>query len=121
MSSILTEQDRMKVLAGVLNGDKFVLTCSKHPWYSYGSKRLPNFKCKECAMVRNVGLMCNIPPNKRLEVMEMLEYSTHKLIEAHKRGEINVFELQQKLNNMHMKPSVDVTVEKDITMDESKT
>jgi hypothetical protein len=36
-----------------------------------------------------MGLLSNTPPNRRLEVLEMLEYSVHKLVEADKKGQID--------------------------------
>lgn len=44
-------------------------------------------------MVSFMGLLANTPANKRQEVVEMLEYTVHKLIEAEKRGEIDVLKL----------------------------
>jgi hypothetical protein len=100
MASIFSEADKQKIVGEVFDNNKFVLTCKKHPWYSYGSKRPPVFNCKECQMIGFVGLMCNIPADKREEVVEMLEYSVHKLIEADKRGEINRMELQKKIKDI---------------------
>jgi len=82
----------MDKLASELLGEKFVLVCSIHK-RGYGSKKPPVFKCKECAMVEFVGLMCNIPDDRRMEVLEMLEYSTNRLVEAEKRGEIDAIKL----------------------------
>jgi hypothetical protein len=118
--SIFNQRDKEKILSEVTDNNKFLLVCSKHGW-AYGSKKPPVFNCKECQMVSYVGLISNTPPDKRLEVMEMLEYSVNKLIEAEKNGQINRFELQKKINEMGKKQSVDVTVEKNISIDESKT
>lgn len=74
--------------ASMLNQEKFVLVCSKHR-YTYGKTSKPNFKCKECMMVSFVGLLCNTPPEKMRETVEMLEYSVHKLIEADEKGLID--------------------------------
>lgn len=82
----------MDKLASEMFGEKFVLVCSIHK-RGYGSKRPPVFKCKECQMVQLVGMMCNIPAERRMEVLEMLEYSTHRLVEADKRGELNTQKL----------------------------
>lgn len=79
----------MEKMAAEMFGEKFTLVCSIHK-RGYGSKKPPVFKCKECAMVQLVGLMCNIPPDRRMEVMEMLEYSTNKLCEAESRGELDI-------------------------------
>lgn len=69
---------------------KIHLTCKTHG-YIYGVRgSYPNFRCKECSMVSFWGLMGNTQPEKRLEVMEMLEYTTNKLIEAHQKGHLNV-------------------------------
>jgi hypothetical protein len=92
-----------KILGGVLDKDKFALVCDTHHW-AYGSKRPPNFKCKKCMMVSYVGLLCNTPPEKREETLEMLEYSTRRLVEADKKGELDLNELMK-----HPK----VTIEKD--------
>lgn len=78
----------MEKMASEMFGQKFVLVCSIHK-RGYGAKKPPVFKCKECQMVQLVGMMCNIPADRRQEVLEMLEYSTHRLIEAEKRGELN--------------------------------
>lgn len=88
MDKFLTQDDRAKLLGEVFNKDKFTLVCPIHKW-AYGSKRPPNFKCKQCQMISFVGLMCNIPPDKREEVLEMLEYSVNHLIEADKKGLID--------------------------------
>jgi hypothetical protein len=90
--SFLDATDREKLLSECFDKNKVVLTCAKHK-YSYGQKRPPVYNCKDCNMVSFVGLMCNIPPNRREEVMEMLEYSVHKLIEADKRGQIDRIKL----------------------------
>lgn len=79
----------MEKMAAELFGEKFTLVCSIHK-RGYGSKKPPIFKCKECNMVQLVGLMCNTPADRRMEVLEMLEYSTHRLCEADKRGKLNI-------------------------------
>lgn len=103
MSAFLTAEDKQKMLAEVFNKDKFVLVCPQHKW-AYGSKRPPNFKCKQCQMISFVGLMCNTPPNRREEVLEMLEYSVNHLVEADKKGLIDHRRLLKR---------PEVTVEKD--------
>ena len=82
----------LEKMAAEIFGEKFILTCSIHK-RGYGSKRPPVFKCKECMMVDYVGLICNIPADRRLEVLEMLEYSAHHLVEAEARGEIDALKL----------------------------
>jgi hypothetical protein len=82
---IFSEADRLKLVSEVFDKDKVVLTCKKHGW-AYGSKKPPVFKCKDCQMASFMGLMCVIPADKRMEVLEMLEYSVHKLIEADEKG-----------------------------------
>jgi hypothetical protein len=99
---IYSAEDRAKLVAEVFDKDKVVLICSKHKW-AYGTKRPPVFGCKKCQMASFMGLMCNIPPARRLEVLEMLEYSVHHLVEAEENGTINDIIL-----NKHPK----VTVEK---------
>jgi hypothetical protein len=86
---MLTQQQKEAIIGEIAKKDgKFVLACSVHK-RGYGSKKPPKFDCKECQMVQLVGLICNTPPEKRMETLEMLEYSTNKLIEADKRGEID--------------------------------
>ena len=86
---MLSNLQKEQILSEVTKMDsKFVLACSIHK-RGYGSKKPPVFNCKECQMVQLVGLICNTPPDKRMETLEMLEYSTHKLIEADNRGEID--------------------------------
>src|SRR5271170_2517997 len=86
---MLTNAQREAVIGEITKKDgKFVLACSIHK-RGYGSKLPPIFNCKECQMVQLVGLICNTPPAKRLETLEMLEYSTHKLIEAERDGRID--------------------------------
>jgi hypothetical protein len=78
----------MQFIDGILAKDsKVILTCKKHA-YSYGTKKPPVFNCRDCTMVSFVGLMCNTPPEKRQETLEMLEYSVNKLIEADRKGEL---------------------------------
>ena len=92
MSTFLTETDKQKMLDEMLDPQKVVLTCGIHNW-SYGSKKPPVFKCPECWKASFIGLIANTPPNRRLEVMEMLEYSIHKLVEADKNGTIDRIKL----------------------------
>lgn len=86
---MLSQLQKEAIIGEIAKKDgKFVLACSIHK-RGYGSKKAPVFNCKECQMVQLVGLICNTPPEKRMETLEMLEYSTNKLIEADKRGEID--------------------------------
>lgn len=90
---MLTAKDKDAVLAEVTKKDgKFVLACSIHK-RGYGSKKPPVFNCKECQMVQLVGLICNTPPEKRQQTLEMLEYSTRKLIEADNNGQLDRMQL----------------------------
>ena len=92
MSTFLTDSDKAKLLSEVMDPSKVVLTCPIHNWV-YGTKRPPNYKCKQCWMASFMGLLANTPPNRRLEVLEMLEYRVHKLVEADKKGEIDRIKL----------------------------
>ena len=89
-----------EVLTEIFNKDKFNLVCDVHHW-AYGSKTPPNFKCKQCAMVGFVGLMCHTPPSKREELMDALESSIHKMIESDNRGEL-------KLEDFYEHPQVTI-------------
>jgi hypothetical protein len=91
-NSLITQQEKEKYLNTLFDKDKVILHCPEHK-YSYGDKRQPTPGCKGCWMVSFTGLMCNIPPERRLEVMEMLEYSIHKLVEADEKGQIDRFKL----------------------------
>jgi hypothetical protein len=81
-----------KILGGVLDKDKFMLVCDRHK-RAYGSKKPPNFKCKMCAMVEFVGLICNTPPEKREETVAALEHFTQELLRSEAKGEIDLREL----------------------------
>lgn len=89
---MLSAKEKAEVLAEALDKDKVNLVCGIHN-YTYGQKRPPVFKCPRCMMVTFMGLIVNTPPSKRQETLEMLEYSTHKLIEAEKRGELDAMKL----------------------------
>lgn len=84
-TKFLTLKDQQEILSECTNKDKFLLVCSRHG-RAYGQKRPPVAGCKECYMVDFLGLMANTPPNKRLEIMEMLEYSVRSLIQAENDG-----------------------------------
>ena len=92
--SLFERKDAEKLASEALDPQKVILTCGIHNW-SYGLKDRfgkpvpPNFKCRQCTMVSFMGLLANSPPDKRIEIVEMLEYTIHKLIEAEKRGEID--------------------------------
>lgn len=106
MSQLIDQRTREKIISEITKSDgQFTLVCETHNW-SYGSKRPPHFDCKKCQMVSFVGLLCNTPPDKREEVVGMLEYSVHKLIEAENHGE---------LNRMKLYKHPQVTIEKDAT------
>jgi hypothetical protein len=92
MTTFLTDSDKQKILSECLDPEKVVLTCPTHMW-SYGTKRQPTPGCKQCWLASFTGLLANTPPNRRLEVLEMLEYSVHKLVEADKKGEIDRIKL----------------------------
>lgn len=83
--NILSEKDKADYLAEALDPKKTTLTCRIHH-YHYGSKKPPNFRCKQCAMVNSMGLIMNTPPERRQEMLEMFEYTVHKLVEAAKDG-----------------------------------
>ena len=102
-SSLFDTTTPAEVLTEVFDKDKFNLVCNIHH-FAYGSKTLPNFKCKKCTMVSFVGLMCNTPPSKRAELMDALEASIHKMIESEQRGEL-------KLSDFYGHPQV--TIEKE--------
>jgi hypothetical protein len=102
--AFLTKEDREKLIAEVMDPSKVVLTCGIHNW-SYGSKRPPMFKCPRCNMVSFLGLLANTPPNRRDEVLEMLEYSVHQLVQADKEGRIDRIKLMGK---------PEVTIQKDV-------
>src|SRR5256885_311908 len=89
---MLSDKERKEVLAELFDKDKVTLVCGIHN-YVYGTKKPPVFKCPRCMMVTFLGLLANTPPSKRLETLEMLEYSTHKLVEANKRGELDAMKL----------------------------
>lgn len=89
-----------EVLTEIFDKDKFALVCDVHHW-AYGSKRPPNFRCKKCAMVSFVGLLCNTPPSKREELVDALVSSIHKMVEADKRGEL-------KLEDFYKHPKVTI-------------
>lgn len=91
---MLSAKERAEVLAEALDKDKVNLVCGLHG-YVYGSKNPPVFKCARCMMVTFMGLIVNTPPSKRQETLEMLEYSTHKLVEAEKRGELDEMKLRK--------------------------
>lgn len=94
MSTFLTDVDKAKLIAETADSEKIVLVCGQHRFaYNPRSKRAPVFGCKQCWMVQFTGLLANTPPNKRDEVLEMLEYSVHKLIEADKNGTIDRIKL----------------------------
>ena len=91
-----------EVLSEVLNSEKFRLVCDIHHWV-YGSKAPPNFRCKKCAMVSLVGLLCTTPPSQREERVEQLEILIHHMCEAAERGDLKWQE--------YFRP--EVTIEKD--------
>jgi len=104
MSSDIFRMGEMeKFAASFLDKDnKVILTCGKH-FHAYGDGKPPVFSCYDCQMVEFVGLLCNLPRERWDEVIEMLEYSVHHMIEAEKRGEL------QQMEFLH-RP--EVTVEK---------
>ncbi len=84
---LLDAKDKEKLFSECMDKEKVILTCGIHH-FSYGQKRIPTPGCKNCQMVSFMGLLANTPPPRRQEVLEMLEYSVHKLVEADKRGEL---------------------------------
>jgi hypothetical protein len=89
---MLSQLEREKLLSDVLDKDKVVLTCGIHK-RSYGDKRPPVFKCKQCQMVQLLGLFVNTPKEKHLELLEALEHMTAEIIQADKEGRIDRLKL----------------------------
>jgi len=69
------------------DGQKVVLTCGKH-FHTYRDKKPPVMNCKDCWMVEFVGLLCSTPQSRWDEVIEMLEFSIHHMVEQEERGEL---------------------------------
>jgi hypothetical protein len=88
--SIISEKDKQQLLSEALDPTKITLTCGQHA-YAYGGSVSPNFKCKKCLFTMFIGLLANTPPEKRMEQMEMLEFSVHELIEAKQSGKMEDF------------------------------
>lgn len=84
-TKFLTLKDQKDILSECTDKNKFVLVCSRHG-RAYGAKRPPVPGCKECYMVDFVGLVANTPPEKREEIVEMLEFSVRSLIQAERDG-----------------------------------
>ena len=94
MSSLISQQDKEKLLSEVMDPEKVVLVCGEHRYtYNPRSNRPPVWNCPQCWKVQFIGLLANTPPNKRDEVLEMLEYSVHKLVEAAEKGQIDKIKL----------------------------
>jgi hypothetical protein len=89
------KQAFQKLIDEALDPEKVVLQCGIHN-VTYSRTMKPNFKCKQCLMVMFMGLMCNTPPEKRQETLEMLEESIHHLIEAETAGRIDRVKLLQR-------------------------
>ena len=81
----ISEKDKAQFLEEALDPRKVTLVCGIHK-YAYGSKRKPNFRCKQCAFVNSMGLIANTPPERRMEMLEMFEFTVNKLVEAAKNG-----------------------------------
>lgn len=81
----LSEKDKAQFLSEALDPRKVTLTCGIHH-YHYGSKKKPNFRCKQCAFVNSMGLIANTPPEKRQEMLEMFEWTVYQLVDAAKKG-----------------------------------
>jgi len=85
--NILSAKDKEEILKTFVDKDQVMFHCPKHNFF-YGEKRQPTPGCKDCIMVSFVGLLANTPPSRHKEVVEMLEYSVHHLLEASQRGEL---------------------------------
>lgn len=88
----VSDHEKRKLLDEALDPNKVVLQCGIHHW-TYGTKRPPTPGCKQCWFASFMGLLANTPPNRRLEVLDMLEYSIHHLIEADEEGRIDRIKL----------------------------
>lgn len=104
MSELLSNKDKQQLLAECLDPRKVTLTCDTHHFY-YGSKKAPNFRCKKCALVNSISLIANTPPEKRQEMLEMFEWTVHKLVEAAKNGTLT-------RDTLHRHPQV--TIDKNV-------
>jgi hypothetical protein len=96
----LSEKDKAAYLAEALDPNKVTLVCGIHK-YAYGSKKKPNFRCKQCAFVNSMGLIANTPPERRMEMLEMFEWTCHKLVEAAKNGSLTK-------NTLYKRPEVSI-------------
>jgi hypothetical protein len=90
-----------------MDKEKVVLTCGIHK-RSYGDKRPPVFKCKQCQMVQLMGLFANTPVEKHLELLDAIEHMTAELIQAEKEGRID-----KKMLFNH--PKISITRESGVT------
>jgi hypothetical protein len=88
--SVVSTKDAEALISEAMDPKKVTLTCGAHH-YAYGGKLKPNFKCKRCMFTMFMGLICNMPPDKRKEQLEMLEFTIHELIEAKEKGLIQDF------------------------------
>src|SRR5271154_3622069 len=79
----ISEKDKAQFLEEAPDPRKVTLVCGIHK-YSYGSKRKPNFRFKQCSFVNSMGLIANTPPERRTEMLEMFEFTVNKLVEAAK-------------------------------------
>lgn len=85
---LFTQEGLEKFAASVLDPEqKVVLSCGKH-FHTYRDKKPPVFACRDCWMVEFVGLLCNTPKERWDEVIEMLEFSIHHMVEQEERGEL---------------------------------
>jgi len=84
-SPIISKKDRDALISEAMDPKKVTLTCGLHH-YAYGGVRKPNFKCKRCIFTMFLGLIANTPPDKRMERLEMLEFTVHELLDAKNKG-----------------------------------
>jgi hypothetical protein len=87
---VISKKDAEALIAEAMDPKRVVLTCGAHH-YVYGGVKKPNFKCKRCVFTMFMGLICNTPPDKRDEQLEMLEFTVHELLEAKNKGLLQDF------------------------------
>lgn len=83
----ISAKDKADLISEMMDPRKVVLTCGQHK-YTYKGQRKPNFKCPKCNFVSFMGLICNTPPEKRQEQLEMLEFTVNTMIEEVKAGRL---------------------------------
>lgn len=103
LDALATQLSKFGIVTGIFDG-KITLVCEKHKFY-YNPRALATLGCKACHMIQHTGLLMAIPKERQDEILEDLEYSVHHFVEADKRGEINLKELEKaihvKIENEH--------------------